>query len=89
MLLVFLVYPIIDTLLISLMNSGSTAFVGLDNYIHVFSQADSRDSLLNNLLWLLLFTFGAAGLGLLMAALADRVRYAVVVKALIFVPMTR
>jgi alpha-glucoside transport system permease protein len=83
----FLVFPVVDTIRISFMNASSTAFVGVSNYVHVFTQGDAQRNLLNNLLWLFLFTVVTAGLGLIIAVLADRVRYEVAVKALIFVPM--
>ena len=84
---IFLACPILETLRISFMNSNSTTFVGVDNYLHVFSQGETRNALLNNLLWLVLFTAMTVGLGLILAVLTDRVRYEVAVKALIFVPM--
>jgi alpha-glucoside transport system permease protein len=83
----FLVFPVVDTIRISFMNASSTAFVGVSNYVHVFTQGDAQRTLLNNFLWLFLFTVVTAGLGLIIAVLADRVRYEVAVKALIFVPM--
>ena len=84
---IFLVYPILETLRISFMNSNSTGFVGVDNYVHVFTQSATRSALLNNLLWLVLFTVITVGLGLILAVITDRIRYEVAVKALIFVPM--
>ena len=84
---IFLVYPILETLRISFMNSNSTAFVGVDNYVHVLTQSETRSILLNNLLWLVLFTAITVGLGLILAVITDRIRYEVAVKALIFVPM--
>jgi alpha-glucoside transport system permease protein len=84
---IFLVFPVVDTIRISFMDANSTAFVGIDNYIYVFTQGDARRTLLNNLLWLFLFTTVTVGLGLIIAVLTDRVRYEVAAKALIFVPM--
>ena len=84
---VFLVYPVIETLRISLLNSDSTAFVGLDNYAFVFTKRATQTALLNNLLWLFLFTSITVGLGPIMAVLTGRVRYEAAAKAAIFVPM--
>ncbi len=84
---VFLVYPVIDTVRISFMNENSSAFVGLDNYTDVFSKDDSQSALLNNLLWMFFFTGVTVVLGLIIAVLTDRVRYEVVAKAIIFIPM--
>jgi alpha-glucoside transport system permease protein len=83
----FLLFPVVDTIRISFMNANSTAFVGVGNYIHVFTQGDTQRTLLNNLLWLVLFTAVTVGLGLIIAILTERVRYEVAAKALIFVPM--
>jgi len=41
----------------------------------------------NNIKWVVLMVTGTVGLGLLMAVLADRVRYSAVAKAIIFMPM--
>jgi len=84
---VFLVYPILDTLRISFMGSDATGFEGLGNYRHAFDDRASRAALLNNVLWLALFTALTAGMGLLMALLSGRVRYEAAVKAAVFVPM--
>lgn len=84
---VFLVYPILDTLRISFMGRDAAVFAGLDNYRYAFDDRTSRNALLNNLLWLLLFTALTTGMGLLMALLSGRVRYESAVKAAIFVPM--
>jgi alpha-glucoside transport system permease protein len=84
---VFLVYPVIDTFILSFMNARSTAFVGADNYIWAFTDGAARDALITNVLWLTLFTFLAVGLGVLMAVLTGRVRYESVAKAFIFIPM--
>ena len=84
---IFLLYPVADTLRISLMNDDSSAFVGLDNYVFIFTKNDTRTALLNNLLWMTLFTSVTVGLGLLIAVLTDRVRYEVAAKAVIFIPM--
>lgn len=84
---VFLVYPVIDTLRISFMNDDSSAYVGLENYQFVFTNSSTQSALLNNVLWLALFTVLAVGLGLIIAVLTGRVRYESLAKAAIFVPM--
>ncbi len=84
---VFLIYPVVDTFRLSVLNANSTSFVGIDNYRYVFTNKVTQDILLNNLLWLVLFSFLAVALGLLFAVLAGRVRYEAVAKAMIFIPM--
>ena len=86
-LLIFLVYPVGETIHLSLKNANSTGFVGADNYTDIFTRSDTRTVLFNNLLWLALFTGATVALGLVIAVLTDRVRYEVAAKAIIFIPM--
>ncbi len=84
---IFLLYPAIDTFRLSFFNANSKEYVGLSNYIYIFTQQITQSALLNNLLWLSLFTFFSVGLGVVIAALFDRVRYGSTAKAIIFIPM--
>lgn len=84
---VYLVYPAIDTFRLSLMNANSTEFIGFENYRFIFTNRIMQNALLNNVLWILLFTLLSVGLGLLFAVLAGRVRYEAVAKSMIFIPM--
>ena len=84
---VFLVYPVIATIIASLKDADSTHWIGLANYATVFTSADNLSALGNNLLWLVFFTLGTLLFGLLIAVLSDKVRYESVVKALVFIPM--
>lgn len=92
LLAVFLVYPSIDTIRRSLLDERSKSFVGLDNYQFILENpqplvSDTHSALLNNFLWLTLFTAVTVGLGLVIAVLAARVRYEASAKAAIFIPM--
>jgi alpha-glucoside transport system permease protein len=87
LLAVFLVFPVLYTLVLSLMSADSTHFVGLANYAHIFTAPSMRVVLRNNLLWLVLFPSATVALGLVVAVLTDRVRYQWFVKASVFVPM--
>jgi alpha-glucoside transport system permease protein len=84
---VFLIYPALTTLYLSFLNARSTAFVGLQNYLFVFTNRDMLLAFRNNLLWLVSFTGCSVGFGLLLAVLTDRVRYESVAKSIIFLPM--
>ena len=87
LLIFFLIYPTINTIILSFKNANSSQYVGLQNYIFAFTNSDMLDAFKNNLLWLVFFTLLTVSFGLLFALLADRVRYESVVKALIFLPM--
>lgn len=99
LILVFLIYPTIRTIQLSFdTGAGFTTseFVGLDNYINLFtrdrlffdvSSWPPGGAVFNTILWLALFTLGTVSFGLLVAVLANSVRYEVLIKTIIFVPM--
>lgn len=89
---VFLVYPVIDTIRRSFMDARSQSFVGLENYRYIVDNpapliADTHSALLNNVLWIVLFTGGTVTIGLVLAVLSGRVRYEAIAKSGIFIPM--
>ncbi len=84
---IFLVWPVIDTIWLSLRSFDSSSFVGLTNYVHIFTDPNLLLVLRNNLLWLVLATAGTVLFGLIIAVLVDRVRIESVVKSTIFIPM--
>lgn len=95
----FLVYPTIQTFRLSMYGGTGfkpTKFVGLDNYIRLLTKdrlflkldrLPPSGALVNNVIWLILFTAGTLGIGLFVAVLADRVRYEKIIKSFIFLPM--
>ncbi len=83
----YLVYPSLNTIYLSLLSAKSENFVGLSNYIYALTNKDMLLAIRNNLLWLVLFPLFTVSFGLLIAVLADRVPYESAVKALIFLPM--
>jgi alpha-glucoside transport system permease protein len=87
LLIAFLVYPTIYTLILSFQNSAGTQFVGLANYQHFFGPTGGLGALKNSVLWLVFFSGIAAALGLLIAILVDRVRFESAAKTAIFVPL--
>lgn len=92
LLAVFLVYPSIDTIRRSFLDSRSEGFVGLDNFEFIINNpnplvADTHSALLNNIMWLTVFTVFTVALGLVIAVLTARVRYEAVTKSAIFIPM--
>ena len=80
----FLLLPTIRTLYLSFFNNNSTQFVGLKNYIAIFTERNMFESYRNNLLWILFGTAGSVGFGLLIAVLADRSSFENYAKSLIF-----
>lgn len=83
----YLVLPTLRTLYFSFFNAASTQFVGIENYIFAFTDAAMLESFGNNLIWLVFGTSISVALGLLIAILADRSRFEVIAKSVIFLPM--
>jgi alpha-glucoside transport system permease protein len=89
---IFLVYPVVDTCRRSFLDERSKNFVGFDNYRFIIENpqplvSDTHSALLNNVMWLTLFTAITVCLGLTLAVLTGRVRYEAVAKSAIFIPM--
>ena len=89
---VFLVYPVVDTFRRSFLDERSRSFVGFDNYRFIIENpqplvSDTHSALLNNFMWLTLFTVITVALGLTLAVLTGRVRYEAAAKSAIFIPM--
>jgi alpha-glucoside transport system permease protein len=84
---VYLVYPVIESVWLSLHDRGGQEFVGLANYVWMVNDPGFRESMLNNLLWLLVVPAAATGFGLVAAALTDRIWWGDIAKSLIFMPM--
>jgi alpha-glucoside transport system permease protein len=87
LLTMYLVYPTLNTMYLSLLNAKSTSFVGLTNYVYALTNRDMLLAMRNNVLWLVFFPLVTVALGLLIAVLTDRVPYESAAKALIFLPM--
>src|SRR5439155_7012407 len=85
---VFLVYPVINTIIVSFKDANSSGFVGLDNYRFVFSDPSMLRSIRNTAMWIVLVPLIAVGTGLVFATLADRLRRGeAFVKSMIFLPV--
>jgi len=84
---VFMIYPLLRTVLISFRNGADTTWVGFSNYVYFFTFPDTLTSLRNSVLWLVFYTFFAVSLGVIIAILLDRVRYESLAKIAIFLPV--
>jgi alpha-glucoside transport system permease protein len=85
---VFLVYPVVNTVVLSFRDASGRGYVGLDNYRFVFTDDSMLRSLRNTAMWIVLVPAVAVSIGLVFAALADRLRRGeAVAKSFIFLPM--
>ncbi|MGD9917867.1 MAG: carbohydrate ABC transporter permease [Paenirhodobacter sp.] len=83
----YLVYPVFKSLWLSVLDSDGRHFVGLGNYEWLAGDAKFRESILNNMLWLLVVPAASTFFGLLAAQVTDRIRWGNLAKSLIFMPM--
>ena len=84
----FLFLPTLRTLYLAFFGGvESSDFVGLENFIAVFTQREMLLSFRNNVLWMVIGTALCVGLGLLVAVLAERSRFETLAKAIVFMPM--
>ncbi|HAF61417.1 MAG TPA: ABC transporter [Anaerolineaceae bacterium] len=96
---VFIVYPGINTVYLSLRNPENTDWAGarciegqpcwgiFENYRYAFTSTVMQTAFRNNLIWIIIMVSGTVALGLLIAVLADKVKYESVAKSIIFLPM--
>jgi alpha-glucoside transport system permease protein len=85
----YIVFPAIRTIWISFFNRTSDQFVGLQNYLYIFTDSDMLVILRNTLLWVVLVPAFSVILGLIIAVMTDRLSsfWEKTSKALIFLPM--
>jgi alpha-glucoside transport system permease protein len=85
---VFLVYPVINTIVVSFKDRNGDAFVGFDNYKFVFEDESMLRSIRNTAAWIVVVPLFGVSIGLLFATLADRLRRGEsLAKSMIFLPM--
>lgn len=96
---VFIVYPTFWTMRLSLFGGlgfNFTRFVGFDNYVKLLtndpqfldlSKFPPGGAVINNIFWLVVYTPVVIAVGLVVAVLADKVRYESLMKSVVFLPM--
>ena len=87
LLLVGLILPSIQTMFSSFMNSSGKEFVGLSNYLWIFTQSDGITAVINTIIWVLLVPTVSTIVGLAYAVFIDRTRGEKIYKVLVFMPM--
>ncbi len=84
---IYLVYPVFYSIILSFSDAAGREFVGFDNYVWLVSDNKFIESMINNLMWLIIVPTASTIFGLLAAALTDRIKWGNIAKALIFMPM--
>jgi alpha-glucoside transport system permease protein len=85
----YLVYPTIDTILTSVRNARGDEFVGLSNFVRIFTESQYLVSLRNSVIWALVVPIVCVVVGLAVATLADMLprKTENFFKSLVFLPM--
>ena len=82
-----LIYPTIQTTIQAFMNSRGTRFVGLENFIWIFTQDTGIRTVLNTVVWVLIVPTVSTIFGLAYAVFIDKSRGEKFFKILVFMPM--
>ncbi|WP_404406057.1 carbohydrate ABC transporter permease [Pelagibacterium halotolerans] len=83
----YLIFPVVETFRLTFFNRFGTTYIGFANYAWALNDPQFQQSILNNLLWLIIVPTLATAFGLIVAVLADRIWWGQVAKSLIFMPM--
>ena len=83
----YLVYPVFNSIWLSFHDATGDEFVGFDNFAWMFGDEKFHESMRNNILWLIIVPAMATFLGLISAAVTDRISWGNFAKSMIFMPM--
>lgn len=84
---VLVAYPIVHTVWLSLHDPDGSRFVGLANYVEMFTSGQTRRALTNNAIWVVVAPTVVTVLGLTFAVLTERVRLVNAFRLALFMPM--
>jgi len=84
---IYLVYPVVATFILSFYDRSGTTFVGGANYAWAINDAQFRQAIFNNILWLAVVPAACTFFGLVIAVMTDRIWWGNIAKSLIFMPM--
>jgi alpha-glucoside transport system permease protein len=87
LLFVYLIYPVVATVVLSFYDRAGIQFVGLENYQWAIGDREFRQSIFNNILWLAVVPAACTFFGLVIAVMTDRIWWGNIAKTLIFMPM--
>ncbi|CAL9412296.1 sugar ABC transporter permease [Streptomyces levis] len=81
------VYPVLFSVGRSFFDASGTTFVGGDNYTEMFRDPATLKAVRNTAIWVVVAPALLTGLGLILAVLVEKVRWATAFKLLLFMPM--
>ncbi|MEU0672447.1 sugar ABC transporter permease [Streptomyces sp. NPDC006172] len=81
------VYPVLFSVGRSLFDASGTRFVGGENYTEMFRDPATLKAVRNTAIWVVVAPALLTGLGLILAVLVEKIRWATAFKLLLFMPM--
>src|SRR3954453_13074501 len=87
LLIVWLVYPTVPTIIRSFFDRSGHDFVGIDNYKELFTTDTLKTAIKNNAIWLAVVPAFVTAIGLIFAVLTERIRWTTAFKTVVFMPM--
>ncbi|MGC0334094.1 alpha-glucoside transport system permease protein [Streptomyces sp. SAI-170] len=81
------VYPVLFSVGRSFFDASGTRFVGGDNYAEMFRDPATVKAVRNTAIWVVVAPTLLTGLGLILAVLVEKIRWATAFKLLLFMPM--
>ncbi|WP_327425566.1 ABC transporter permease subunit (plasmid) [Streptomyces sp. NBC_01527] len=81
------VYPVLFSVGRSFFDASGTRFVGGENYTEIFRDPATVTAVRNTAIWVVVAPTLLTGLGLVLAVLVEKVRWATAFKLLLFMPM--
>ncbi|MFG2790832.1 ABC transporter permease subunit [Streptomyces sp. NPDC048419] len=81
------VYPVLFSVGRSFFDASGTRFVGGENYTEMFRDPATLKAVRNTAIWVVVAPALLTGLGLILAVLVEKVRWATAFKLLLFMPM--
>jgi alpha-glucoside transport system permease protein len=80
-------YPLVYSLIRSFFDRSGDEFVGLGNYINTFTDDRTLTAFKNNVIWVIVAPAAVTGLGLILAVLTERIKWATAFRLILFMPM--
>ncbi|MGW1499885.1 ABC transporter permease subunit [Streptomyces mirabilis] len=81
------VYPVVFSVGRSFFDASGSRFVGGDNYTEMFRDPATLKAVRNSAIWVVVAPTLLTGLGLVLAVLVEKIRWATAFKLLLFMPM--
>ncbi|GLX07915.1 ABC transporter permease subunit [Microbispora sp. NBRC 16548] len=87
LLVAWMIYPVVYSIWRSLFDATGDRFVGLGNYVSIFTDSSTLTTIRNNVIWVVVAPIIVTALGLVFAVLTERIRWSTAFKLVLFMPM--